>query len=201
MSQIVGILDYGLAGNIFNIQKVLNYLDVKSIIVLDAKDLEQCDKIIIPGVGSFHESMEFLRKKNMIKPLKHFILKKPTLGICLGMQILSHLGFEGNESEGLGIINAEVKKIICKGSIPHMGFNTLEIISDSKLFAGIEKTDEFYFMHSYEVVNYTNILSLTHYKGHSFVSAIQSGNIFGVQFHPEKSRESGLKIFKNFIEI
>lgn len=201
MSQVIGILNYGLAGNIFNIQKVLNYLAVENTIVLNHEDLYQCDKLIIPGVGSFYESMVFLNKNNMIEPLKDFIKNKPTLGICLGMQILATIGFEGMESKGLGFINAEVKKIECKGSIPHMGFNTLEILNSSDLFKGINELDEFYFMHSYEVVNYTNILSLTNYHGHSFVSAIQSEKIFGVQFHPEKSRESGLKIFKNFIEI
>ena len=99
------------------------------------------------------------------------------------------------------MINAEVKAIECDGNIPHMGFNSIEIVKNSPLFNGVDKNSKFYFMHSYEFVNYTDILSLTTYSNHKFVSSIQKDNIFGVQFHPEKSREEGLKIFENFLKL
>jgi imidazole glycerol-phosphate synthase subunit HisH len=122
------------------------------------------------------------------------------LGICLGMQILAKIGFEFGKTEGLGIIDAEVKPILCDEKIPHMGFQKIHVVNSNKLLEGVEN-DEFYFMHSYEVVNYTDIAALTAYGEHSFVSSINKDNIFGVQFHPEKSRQAGIKLLKNFIEL
>jgi imidazole glycerol-phosphate synthase subunit HisH len=116
------------------------------------------------------------------------------------MQILSTLGFEYGKSYGLDAIKAEVKPMIVDAKVPHMGFNNIDVLNTNRILQGIEK-EEFYFMHSYEVVNYTNIVSLTDYAGHKFVSSIQKNNLYGVQFHPEKSREAGIKLFKNFIEL
>ncbi|MDO9207840.1 MAG: imidazole glycerol phosphate synthase subunit HisH, partial [Sulfuricurvum sp.] len=108
--------------------------------------------------------------------------------------------FEYGKTKGLGLINAEVKPMLVDAKIPHMGFNTIEIIKQNPLLRGLEK-EEFYFMHSYEMVNYTNIIALTDYAGHKFISAIQKENLYGVQFHPEKSRDAGIKLFKNFIAL
>ncbi len=200
MSHIIGIIDYGIAGNIHSIKKALEQAGGIVKIVSSKDDLSCVDKLVIPGVGSFKDAIEELDKINLIETLKNAIQTKPTLGICLGMQILSSLGFEYGQTEGLGVINAEVKPIIVNGKVPHMGFNTVDIVQKNKLLKGLED-EEFYFMHSFEVVNYTNITSLTDYEGHKFVSSIQKGNIYGVQFHPEKSRDAGIRLFKNFIEL
>jgi glutamine amidotransferase len=200
VSHIIGIIDYGIAGNIHSIKKALEQAGGIVKIVSSKDDLSCVDKLVIPGVGSFKDAIEELDKINLIETLKNAIQTKPTLGICLGMQILSSLGFEYGQTEGLGVINAEVKPIIVNGKVPHMGFNTVDIVQKNKLLKGLED-EEFYFMHSFEVVNYTNITSLTDYEGHKFVSSIQKGNIYGVQFHPEKSRDAGIRLFKNFIEL
>jgi len=125
---------------------------------------------------------------------------KPILGICLGMQILSTVGFEYGQTKGLNFINGEVKPMLVDEKVPHVGFNTIEVVKTNKILLGLEN-QEFYFMHSFEVVNYTDIASLTQYGDHKFVSSIQKDNIYGVQFHPEKSREAGIQLLKNFINI
>lgn len=200
MNNIIGIINYGIAGNIHSIKKAIIKAGGVSLIVNNKEDFLKVDKIVIPGVGNFHEAMNELHKNDLITTLKQHIKIKPTLGICLGMQILSSLGFEYAKTKGLGIINAEVKPILVDAKVPHMGFNTLEVVQSNQILAGLEK-EEFYFMHSYEVVNYTNITSLTKYNEHNFVSSIQHGHTYGVQFHPEKSRKAGLQLFKNFIEL
>jgi glutamine amidotransferase len=144
--------------------------------------------------------MKELENDDFLDTLKIVLLTKPTLGICLGMQILSTLGFEYGTTDGLALVNAEVKPMLVNAKVPHMGFNTVELMTANKLFEGLEN-EEFYFMHSYEVVNYTDIVTLTGYSGHKFVSSIQKENLYGVQFHPEKSREAGIKLFKNFIAL
>jgi glutamine amidotransferase len=123
-------------------------------------------------------------------------LKLPTPGIT----ILSTLGFEYGKTQGLGVIQAEVKPMLVDAKVPHMGFSRIELIKPNKLFNGLEN-EEFYFMHSYEMVNYTDIATLTSYAGHKFVSSVQKDNLYGVQFHPEKSRVAGIKLFKNFIDL
>ncbi|MGD9625708.1 MAG: imidazole glycerol phosphate synthase subunit HisH [Arcobacter sp.] len=200
MSNIIGIVNYGIAGNIHSIKKAIEKAGGKVLIIDKKEDLKEVDKIVIPGVGSFKDAIKELKKDDLLETLIDEIEKKPTLGICLGMQILSTLGFEYGKTKGLSKIDAEVKPILVDAKVPHMGFNKINVIKTNKLLSGLEN-EEFYFMHSYEVVNYTNIVSLTDYVGHNFVSSIQRDNIYGVQFHPEKSREAGIKLFKNFIEL
>ena len=200
MTNIIGLINYGIAGNIHSIKKAIEKAGGNVLIIEKPEDFNQVDKIVIPGVGSFKDAMFELEKNDLLESLKSCVITKPTLGICLGMQILSTLGYEYGKTKGLGVINAEVKEIIVDAKVPHVGFNKIEVIKTNKLLEGVENK-EFYFMHSYEVVNYTNISSLTEYCGHTFVSSIQKNNIYGVQFHPEKSREPGVRVFKNFIEI
>ena len=169
-------------------------------VVQSSKELDRVDKIVLPGVGSFSDGMHELEKSSLVQSLKKSINDKPTLGICLGMQLMSKVGFEFGETQGMGLFDAEVKPMICHGKVPHMGFNSIEVVKDNELLNGLEK-EEFYFMHSYEVVNYTNVTALTEYSGHKFVSAISKGCVYGVQFHPEKSRDAGIEVFKNFINI
>lgn len=197
MSNAIGILNYGSAGNIFSIKNALMHIGADVKIIDNSNELELVDKLVLPGVGCFYTVMQDIVAKNLREPLQNAISQKPTLGICLGMQLLSTIGFENGKSEGLNFINAEVKPMQVDGKVPHMGFNSLQIVKPSDLLLGIEE-EEFYFMHSYEVVNYTDILSLSSYSNHKFVSSVQKEHIFGVQFHPEKSREAGLELFKNF---
>jgi len=200
MSNVIGIVNYGIAGNIHSIRKAVEKAGGEVKIINNKEDFQNVTQIIIPGVGSFKDAMQELQNDNLLDTLKKEIQQKPTLGICLGMQILSKLGFEYGKNKGLDVINAEVKPMLVDAKVPHVGFNTIEVVQNNKLLKGLEE-EEFYFMHSYEVVNYTNITSLTDYTGHKFVSSIQKENIYGVQFHPEKSREAGIKLFKNFIEL
>eukprot|EP01155_Anaeramoeba_flamelloides_P030825 Anaeramoba_flamelloidesa87600_49.p3 GENE.a87600_49~~a87600_49.p3 ORF type:complete len:202 (-),score=-1.76 a87600_49:1361-1966(-) len=201
MSNLIGVINYGISGNIHSIKKAIIKAGGEVVIVNTAKDMETVDKLVIPGVGSFKDGMLELEADGLIEPIKKAIAqKKHILGICLGMQVLSEVGFEYGKNDGLSILSAEVKRIECDGQIPHMGFNKLEVINKNKLLDGIED-EEFYFMHSYEMVNYKNILTLTDYCGHKFVSTVNKDNLYGVQFHPEKSREAGIKLFKNFINL
>ncbi len=200
MSNIIGLINYGIAGNIHSIKKAVEKAGGTVKIVNNKDELNSVDKIVIPGVGSFKDAIQELQKSGLLDALKAAATTKPTLGICLGMQILSTLGFEYGKTKGLSLINAEVKPMIVDAKVPHMGFNKIDVVKSNRLLNDLEN-EEFYFMHSYEVVNYTNIVALTEYEGHKFVSSLQQNNLYGVQFHPEKSREAGIKLFKNFIEL
>jgi imidazole glycerol-phosphate synthase subunit HisH len=198
MGELVGIVNYGIAGNIFSIQKALVKAGGNTFVINEPSDFNRADKIVIPGVGSFKDAMDELKKNKMIEPLTSY--SKPILGICLGMQIMSHIGFEYGKTKGLGLIHAEVKDMLVDGVVPHMGFNKISIINNNKVLDGLDG-ESFYFMHSFEMVSYTNASALTNYCGHKFVSAVHCGNVYGVQFHPEKSREAGISVFSNFLKI
>jgi imidazole glycerol phosphate synthase glutamine amidotransferase subunit len=198
MNNLIGIVNYGIAGNIHSVKKAIEKAGGNTIVINTPSDFDLVDKVIIPGVGSFKDSMQELNNDGFVEPLKRF--NKPILGICLGMQILAKLGFEYGKTKGLGLVDAEVKPIQCDGKIPHMGFNKIQVVLPNILLDGLEG-EEFYFMHSYEMVNYTDIVALTKYNSHSFVSVVHKGNFYGVQFHPEKSREAGIKLLSNFIKL
>jgi len=199
MKNIIGIVNYGIAGNIHSIKKAIEKAGATTIIIINKPEqFDIVDKIVLPGVGSFKDAMQELENDGFLEPLRKNT--KPILGICLGMQILSTVGFEYGTTKGLDFIQAEVKPMLVDAKVPHMGFNTIEVIRNNEILKGLEK-EEFYFMHSYEVVNYTNITSLTEYANHKFVSAVQKNNIYGVQFHPEKSRQAGILLFENFINL
>ena len=198
MSDVIGIVNYGIAGNIHSVKKAIERADGKTLVINKPSDFNLVDKLVIPGVGSFKDAMQELESDNFIESIQEF--DKPILGICLGMQIMADLGFEFGKAKGLGLIEAEVKPILCDGKIPHMGFYRINIKTPNILLDGVEN-EEFYFMHSYEMVNYTDIAALTKYNNHSFVSAIHKENLYGVQFHPEKSREAGIRLLSNFIKL
>ncbi|RAZ44845.1 imidazole glycerol phosphate synthase subunit HisH [Campylobacter hyointestinalis] len=200
MSNIVGIIDYGIAGNLHSIQKAVEKAGGLVKIITDKQDFDMVDKIILPGVGSFKDAMIRFSKDNFLEILKESIIAKPTLGICLGMQLLCKFGFEHGKTNGLDIINGEVKPLLVNAKLPHMGFNKICVVKQNKLLKGIEN-EEFYFMHSYEVLNLDDVIATTKYLDHSFVSAISKNNIYGVQFHPEKSKEPGIELFVNFIGL
>ena len=198
MNNIIGIINYGIAGNIHSVKKAIEMAGGKTLVINDSSDFDLVDKLVIPGVGSFKDAMQELENGNFISSIQEF--SKPVLGICLGMQILADLGFEFGKTKGLALIEAEVKPMLCDGKIPHMGFNKISVKVPNILLDGLED-EEFYFMHSYELVNYTDIIAITKYNDHSFVSAVHTGNLYGVQFHPEKSREAGIKLLSNFIKL
>jgi imidazole glycerol phosphate synthase glutamine amidotransferase subunit len=198
MSQLVGLVNYGTAGNVHSVKKALEKAGATVKIIDKPEDFKTVPKIVLPGVGSFTEAMDELEQDGFIDSIKSF--EGQILGICLGMQILSTIGYEDGQTEGLGLVQAEVKPMQCEGKVPHVGFNKVDVIKKSKLFEGIED-ESFYFMHSYELVGFHDVLSTTTYQNHMFVSAVSKGNVYGVQFHPEKSREAGVKLFSNFLEI
>jgi imidazole glycerol-phosphate synthase subunit HisH len=201
MGSKVGLIDFGSMGNIESIRRALIAAGAEVKVIRDAGEFGGVDRYVLPGVGSFQKVMETIRAHGMESPIHEAALRKPTLGICLGMQILATLGFEYGETSGLGLIDGEVRLMQCKAAVPHIGFNHVELVTESPLFAGIEADSEFYFMHSYEFVNYTDVSALTSHGQHRFVSVVNRGNLYGVQFHPEKSREPGIRLLKNFIEM
>ena len=155
MSNVIGIVNYGIAGNIHSIKKAIEAADGITIVINEVSQFSDVDKIVLPGVGSFKDAMKELKNNGFLEVLKN--TTKPILGICLGMQILSTIGFEYGKTKGLDFIEAEVKPILVDGKVPHVGFNTIELINQNEVLKGLEN-EEFYFMHSYEVVN----LSLIH---------------------------------------
>lgn len=202
MTQRIGVVDYGSAGNTFSMVRALEFAGAGVSLVKRSEDLKGLDKLILPGVGSFKDGMSELNASGMAVAVQEWAAEgRPLLGICLGMQILCDIGFEYGETEGLGLIRGEVRTMQCKGVVPHMGFNRIVVQDDSPLLKGVGSDDTLYFMHSFEVQKYTNIIALTEYAGHQFVSGVQHDNVFGVQFHPEKSREVGIRIFKNYLSL
>ena len=202
MACVVGVLNYGTAGNIFNISKAVEISGASVKVINNHKDFSNTDKIILPGVGSFNDAMEEIEKDGMKECLLEEIKNKHTLGICLGMQILTERGSEFGETTGLGVIKGEARKLSVKYKLPHMGWTTIETVSDSPLLNNIGEDDEFYFFHSLEVVSPMETLAFSRYSDYRFVAAISDNNhIFGVQFHPEKSRKQGVQVLKNFINL
>ena len=206
MSNNISIINYGM-GNLHSVKRKIDKLKVNSVITSDPKKIIESDKIILVGVGHFKMAMKNLSQLNLIDPLNEAVLIKkiPVLGICLGMQLMAKKSEEG-DVEGLGWIDADIKKIKVedpiKFKVPHMGWNTVKITKESKLMEGISNSSEFYFVHSFFCrVNDTSlILNETTYSS-PFTSAIEKNNIFGVQYHPEKSHETGNKVLLNFIKL
>ncbi len=199
---MIGILDYGV-GNLHSVNNVLKFLKVDSKIIIEKNEIEDLDSLIIPGVGSFKSAMENLEKKDFINPIKSFASSnKPILGICLGMQLLASTGFEPEETKGLGLISGEVKLMKTNNRLPHIGWNSISIQNDNSLLKGVKKKSDFYFVHSYHFdVKNPDFISLKSDYDFEFVSGVKKDNIYGFQFHPEKSQKQGLKILKNFTDL
>lgn len=198
----IAIIDYG-TGNLRSIQKALEYLGFSVEITGDRKTIAGSDGIILPGVGAFPPAMEKLVSSGIDKTIYESVkLNKPILGICLGMQLLFETGYEVKKCEGLGLLKGSVKKIKGNLKVPHMGWNKLNIDKGSPLFKDIEEGSYVYFVHSFyaEPEERRNLIASTYY-GSSLTAAVCEGNIFGVQFHPEKSGKIGLGILKNFGEM
>ena len=196
---MIAIIDYG-AGNIFSIKNALDYLGEENKLTKDKNDLVSADAIILPGVGAFPSAMKMLDESGLTETVKEQALKKPFLGICLGMQMLFEKSYEFEECDGLGLINGSVQKMDSSSLIiPHMGWNKLETLNDCKLLDGLSDNAYVYFVHSYKAVcDDKNISAYCEYDG-KIPALVYDGNFaYGAQFHPEKSGETGLKILKNF---
>ena len=202
MKKIV-IIDYEI-GNILSIKNAINFLGFKTTLSNDKETILRSTHLILPGVGAFPSAIDKLKKLDLVSPIKESIDRgSKVLGICLGMQLLFNYSEEKKKSKGLSLINGSVKKIITK-RVPHIGWNNiLDINKKNKILSDISKKDDFYFVHSYsacEISKDTNV-SYTSYQNLKLVSSINKKNIYGCQFHPEKSGKAGLKIFKNFLDL
>lgn len=204
MKRQILILDYG-SGNVKSVLNICKYLEENTIISNDIDNIKKCSHIILPGVGSFKSSMDKVKKNLPLKEIMDQIIikKKPILGICVGMQLLANTGYEFGEYTGLGLIDGSVKKLETNEyPLPNIGWNHVVVEKENILFKKLEKNNSFYFVHSFafEAKNEDNIIASSLYEK-KFVCAIQKENIFGVQFHPEKSQKSGIQLLKNFINI
>lgn len=195
---MIVIIDYG-AGNLFSVQNALNFLGYENIISNKKADIEQADRLILPGVGAFADAMSMLTKTGLVETIKQQAKIKPLLGICLGMQMLFEKGYEFGETDGLGLIKGSVKLMKPKNLlIPHIGWNKLEKNAECGLSKAIGEDDYVYFVHSYGAVcDSQNVAAYCDY-GNKVPALVFNGNVYGAQFHPEKSGEVGLGILKAF---
>lgn len=206
----VTIVDYN-SGNISSVINSFNEVagdKVNIRITSDLNKIKSSDKIVLPGQGSFKSCIEALRNiTGLVETLNEFAIndKKPLLGICVGLQMFADIGHEETETKGLGWISGKVSKINNlngKFKLPHIGWNQINIVKQSKIFKGIENNSHMYFVHSYEFVpNDINVISATTNYSSNIVCSVEKENIFGTQFHPEKSDKIGLKIIDNFINL
>ena len=205
-TQKIVIIDYGM-GNLRSVLNKFKRLNIPAEISSDPKVIEKAGKLILPGVGHFANGIKKLKEYSLWDILNQKVLKDkvPILGICLGMQLFAEHSEEG-DVEGFGWLDAKVKRFEIidkiKWKVPHMGWNSIEQHKDSILFKDVKKDSLFYFVHSYHIVcnGDDNVLTTTNYD-YDFVSAVEKGNIYGTQFHPEKSQDWGAKILENFANL
>ena len=198
---MITLLDYG-AGNVRSVINAIESLGETVKIVGGPEDILSAEKLVFPGVGAFGNMIHILHQKNFVEPLIAYInANRPFLGICLGLQALFERSEEAPNLKGLGLIAGSVKRFDTDLSVPHIGWNGLNVKQPSRIFAGLNGDEKFYFVHSYhvDVADPSVVLTTTDY-GYEFVSSIQKGNIIATQFHPEKSGRAGLLILKNFLE-
>ena len=203
---MIGIIDYGV-GNLFSLQSSFRAIGQEILVSGEIEILKQADKLILPGVGAFEDAANKLRSSG----LDAFVYEqaqsgKPLLGICLGMQMLFEKSFEYGEHKGLGLLKGQVVpmagKITAELKIPHMGWNQLQIINkDSRLFHNVKNEEYVYFVHSYFAVECADSLAAVTNYGIDMTAAVEKGNVFGCQFHPEKSGTVGLRILQSFCEL
>lgn len=195
------VIDYG-AGNLMSVTNALRYIGEEWLITSDKNEIEKCDRMILPGVGAFPAAMKILREKEFDSFIKAQIEKKPLLGICLGMQMLFDESDEIETTKGLGLISGRVQRVPTKLKLPHIGWNSLRFNNTSPLLAGVSKDSYVYFVHSFcAVTKYSEELIASAEYGTEVAAIVGSSNVFGCQFHPEKSGDVGLTILKNFCSL
>ena len=206
----VTIVDYnsGNISSVINSFKEVAQDKVNIKVTSDLNQIKSGDKVVLPGQGSFKSCVDALNKiKGLTDTLNEFVMtdKKPLLGICVGLQMFADIGYEETETKGLGWISGKVSKIDNqngKFKLPHIGWNQINIVKESKIFRNIENNSHMYFVHSYEFIpNDKNVISATTDYSSNIVCSVEKENIFGTQFHPEKSDKIGLKIIDNFINL
>jgi imidazole glycerol-phosphate synthase subunit HisH len=199
---LISIIDYGM-GNLRSVQKALESIGEEAIITSDKEEIEKSEGIILPGVGAFPDAMKNLRSKGLDEALKYAVSqKKPVLGICLGMQLLFSQGEEVKLYNGLGFIEGKIKRLYGDVKIPHMGWNNLKIEKKCEILEGIDEDSYVYFVHSFyaEMTNKEELNATTFY-GMDVPAIVSANNLFGVQFHPEKSGDVGIQMLKNFAKL
>lgn len=201
---MIAIIDYD-AGNIRSVEKALILLGEQPVITRDRQEIRRADKVILPGVGAFGDAMNNLKKFELDKMIHETAEEgKPLLGICLGLQLLFERSDESKGVDGLGILKGEIMRIPeCDGlKIPHMGWNSLKLQNNGRLFADMDDDEYVYFVHSYYLrAKEEQIVKATTEYGVNIHASVEKDNIFACQFHPEKSGSTGLKILKNFISL
>lgn len=201
MSRRVLVVDYGM-GNVRSVSNALAASGCEPIVSADPAEAIRADAFVLPGVGAFGEAMRNLRASGMADALSHEVLtrRKPILGVCLGMQLLGESSEEGGHHEGLGWIPARVTALPASRElrVPHMGWNDVAVVRPEPLFTGTDATRTYYFAHSYVVSCPPELISATFDYGGRNVAAFQRDNIFGTQFHPERSSEAGAAVLRNF---
>lgn len=201
----VVVIDYGIC-NVDSVRRALEECGASVEVTSEASPLRRADHIVLPGVGSFRTGMRNLEERGLVDPLRvEAAAGAPILGICLGMQLLASHGTEAGGAEGLGLVPGVVERLKPtdhERRVPHMGWNEVEPALGARLFAGVSPGTDFYFVHSYHVrcQDPAHEAATTPYVG-GFTSAVQHGEIFGVQFHPEKSQQSGFVVLRNFLAV
>jgi glutamine amidotransferase len=201
---MIAIIDYQM-GNLRSVQKAFERVGHAAAVTADAATLEKADRIVLPGVGAFEDAIAELHRRDLVGPIRAAIeAGKPFLGICLGLQLLFDVSYEGGEHEGLGIVTGEVRRfeIPAGYKVPHMGWNEVTFRKRAPIFAGVQDGAHFYFVHSYYVApKEKTIIDGEAAYPDPFCATIWRDNLFATQFHPEKSQAAGLKLLKNFAEL
>ena len=201
---MLAIVDYQM-GNLRSVQKGFERVGADAVITSDPSESAAADKVVLPGVGAFEDAIGELHRRDLVNPIKDVITQgKPFLGICLGLQLLFDMSYEGGEFEGLGVIPGKVVRVdvASQYKVPHMGWNQAEIIRQAPILDGIEDKTYFYFVHSYYVAPDDDSVTAikSNYDG-DFCAMIWRDNLFATQFHPEKSQEHGLAVLRNFASL
>lgn len=199
---MTAIIDYG-AGNLFSVKNALDFLGIENKITNNPDDLRSADRLILPGVGAFPDAMRMLNESGLVEVIKEEVQKKPLLGICLGMQMLFEKGYEFGETDGLGLIPGSVKLMHPQGDlpVPHIGWNSLEFNEPRRLLDKCENGEYVYFVHSFAAeCDSRNVAAYCDY-GMKIPALVFEGNVYGAQFHPEKSGDTGLNILRCFAAL
>jgi glutamine amidotransferase len=201
---MIAVIDYQM-GNLRSVQKALERVGHEAVVTSDPEDVARADKIVLPGVGAFEDAIAELRRRELVGPIVEAIDRgKPFLGICLGLQLLFDVSYEGGRHEGLGVLPGEVVRFDLppEFKVPHMGWNQANVVRAAPALAGIPQGAHFYFVHSYYVVPQDpGIVAVTVEYGRPFCAAVWRDNVFATQFHPEKSQRDGLQLLKNFAAL